>query len=75
MELKIEGIHRFVDILYIQEPFYLSGVLFFIFPLLNNFIAVVLLTAYIIIGISFEEKKLIKEFGKKYEEYMAEVPN
>ena len=73
-ELKVEGIHR-----YVRHPLYLGTILFvwglfFIFPLLNNLIAVVLLTVYVFIGIGFEEKKLIKEFGKKYEEYISAVP-
>ena len=73
-ELKVEGIHRFV-----RHPLYSGTILFvwglfFIFPMLNNFIAVVLLTLYVLIGIGFEEKKLLNEFGKKYEEYMLEVP-
>jgi len=37
-------------------------------------IAVILLTLYVFIGISFEEKKLIKEFGKNYEAYILNVP-
>ncbi len=74
VELKVEGIHRFV-----RHPLYSGTILFvwglfFIFPMLNNLIAVILLTGYVLIGIGFEEKKLIKEFGKKYEEYIAYVP-
>ena len=73
-ELKLDGIHQFV-----RHPLYSGTILFvwglfFIFPLLNNLIAVVLLTVYVFVGISFEEKKLIKEFGKKYEEYISNVP-
>ena len=73
-ELKVNGIHRFV-----RHPLYSSTILFvwglfFVFPFLNNFIAVVLLTLYVLIGISFEEKKLIKEFGKNYEVYILNVP-
>ena len=73
-ELKLDGIHLFV-----RHPLYSGTILFvwglfFIFPLLNNLIAVVLLTVYVLVGISFEEKKLIKEFGKKYEEYISNVP-
>jgi methanethiol S-methyltransferase len=74
VELKVEGIHRFV-----RHPLYSGTILFvwglfFIFPMLNNLIAVVLLTGYVLIGIGFEEKKLIKEFGRKYETYIADVP-
>jgi methanethiol S-methyltransferase len=73
-ELKIDGIHRWV-----RHPLY-SGTLlfvwglFFIFPLLNNALAVSLLTLYVLIGIRFEEKKLVKEFGAAYIKYKADVP-
>jgi protein-S-isoprenylcysteine O-methyltransferase Ste14 len=73
-ELKINGIHRFVrHPLYSGTILFVTG-LFFLFPTLNNLIAVVLLILYVLTGIVFEEKKLLKEFGKKYEEYMANVP-
>ena len=73
-ELKVEGIHRLV-----RHPLYTGTILwvwglFFIFPVASNFIAVILLTLYVIIGIRFEEKKLIKEFGSKYIDYAANVP-
>jgi methanethiol S-methyltransferase len=73
-ELKVNGIHRFV-----RHPLYAGTILFvwglfFVFPLLNNLIAVVLLSLYVFIGISFEEKKLKKEFGKSYDEYIFNVP-
>jgi methanethiol S-methyltransferase len=73
-ELKVEGIHRFV-----RHPLYSGTILFvwglfFVFPMLSNLIAVVLLTLYVLIGIGFEEKKLLNEFGKKYEEYILKVP-
>lgn len=73
-ELKVEGIHR-----YVRHPLYSGTILFvwglfFIFPMLNNLIAAVLLTAYVLVGIIFEERKLLKEFGSKYEEYRSEVP-
>ena len=73
-ELKVNGIHRFV-----RHPLYSGTILFvwglfFVFPMLNNLIAVLLLTAYVLIGIDFEEKKLIREFGKQYENYMSKIP-
>ena len=74
-ELKINGIHRFV-----RHPLYTGTILvvwgfFFVFPYLNNLIAVVLLTGYVIVGIRFEEKKLIAEFGEQYIHYMKKVPS
>lgn len=74
VELKVEGIHRLV-----RHPLYSGTILwvwglFFLFPMINNLIAVVLLTLYVIIGIRFEEKKLIKQFGSAYLNYASNVP-
>lgn len=74
-ELKINGIHRFV-----RHPLYTGTIMvvwgfYFVFPYLNNLIAVVLLTLYVIVGIRFEEKKLIAEFGHQYVDYMKKVPS
>ncbi|MEP7251587.1 MAG: methyltransferase [Ginsengibacter sp.] len=74
VELKIEGIHK-----YVRHPLYAGTMLFIwglflIFPFLNNLIAVVIITVYIIIGIQLEEKKLEIEFGKFYFDYKAKVP-
>lgn len=72
--LKINGIHK-----YVRHPLYLGTLLFiwglfFIFPLLNNLIAAGAITIYVLIGIKFEEKKLLKEFGNVYAEYIKKVP-
>ena len=73
-KLQRKGIHN-----YIRHPLY-SGTLlfiwglFFIFPMLNNLIAVVIITTYIFIGIRLEEKKLLIEFGNLYADYIAQVP-
>ncbi len=74
VELKVEGIHRFV-----RHPLYSGTILFvwglfFIFPTLANLIAATLLLFYILLGITFEEAKLKKEFGKEYEDYISRVP-
>jgi methanethiol S-methyltransferase len=72
--LKIDGIHK-----YIRHPLYLGTLLFIwgvflIFPLLTNLISVVIITLYTIIGIKFEEKKLLREFGEAYADYINKVP-
>ena len=73
-ELKIDGIHRFVrHPLYSGTMLFVAG-LFFILPTLSNLINVLLLIFYILVGIIFEEKKLKKEFGAGYLEYMSKVP-
>lgn len=73
-ELKVEGIHK-----YVRHPLYLGTLLFiwgyfFISPSANNLIAVVIISLYISIGIKFEERKLKREFGIKYLDYIKNVP-
>ncbi len=73
-ELKVSGIHK-----YVRHPLYSGTILFvcglfFVFPTLSNLIAAVLLVLYILVGIVFEEKKLKREFGKAYVDYMSKVP-
>ncbi|MEO8413730.1 MAG: isoprenylcysteine carboxylmethyltransferase family protein [Ginsengibacter sp.] len=72
--LKLNGIHN-----YVRHPLYLGTLLFTwglfcIFPMLHNLIAVGVITLYVLIGITFEEKKLINEFGSEYADYMSQVP-
>jgi methanethiol S-methyltransferase len=73
-QLLCSGIHR-----YVRHPLYAGTLLFiwglfFIFPLLNNLVAVNVITAYVFIGIRLEERKLLLEFGSDYADYMAQVP-
>ena len=68
------GIHRFV-----RHPLYIATLLFIwslflIFPSLANLIACVLITLYVRIGITVEEKKLATIFGREYEEYQKTTP-
>jgi protein-S-isoprenylcysteine O-methyltransferase Ste14 len=72
--LIINGIHR-----YVRHPLYLGTFLFiwglFIFmPFTSLLISNFIITIYTLIGIRFEEDKLIKEFGPPYEEYKKRVP-
>jgi protein-S-isoprenylcysteine O-methyltransferase Ste14 len=74
MVLQCEGLHNFV-----RHPLYLGTLLFiwglfFIFPMLNNLIAVVIITGYVFIGIRLEENKLLIEFGNLYADYISRVP-
>jgi methanethiol S-methyltransferase len=73
-ELIITGIHR-----YVRHPLYAGTFLFiwglFIFlPYTSLLISNFIITLYTLIGIRFEEKKLVKEFGTPYEEYKKRVP-
>jgi protein-S-isoprenylcysteine O-methyltransferase Ste14 len=72
--LQIEGVSSIV-----RHPIY-TGILLFIWGAFGYFttesylVSAIALTFYIRIGIHFEEKKLVKEFGKDYEKYQKEVP-
>ena len=41
---------------------------------INSFIVYVALTAYVLIGIFFEERKLLREFGQAYADYRSCTP-
>ena len=72
--LETGGIHQYVrHPLYLGTFIFITG-LFILFPFLSNLIAVAIIMAYTIIGILFEEKKLIEEFGEHYRQYQQNVP-
>jgi protein-S-isoprenylcysteine O-methyltransferase Ste14 len=64
---------------YVRHPLY-SGTLLFVwsifvgYPYMNNLISCAAMTIYTLIGIYFEEKKLVKEYGPAYNAYRAKVP-
>lgn len=73
-ELHITGVHR-----YIRHPLYLGTFafiwgLFLLLPYLSLLIANIIITAYTLIGIELEERKLVLEFGENYKEYQRSVP-
>jgi protein-S-isoprenylcysteine O-methyltransferase Ste14 len=62
---------------WIRHPLYLFGLLIlWLTPImtLNLLIVYLSLTAYLIIGAMFEERKLLREFGSAYAEYKARTP-
>lgn len=72
--LETSGIHK-----YVRHPLYFGTFIFLIglfawSPLLSHAIAVFIIIAYTIIGIRFEEKKLVKIFGSAYNDYQSKVP-
>jgi protein-S-isoprenylcysteine O-methyltransferase Ste14 len=72
--LMIGGIHR-----YVRHPLYLGTFLAvwgvaLLYPLLSFLISAFMITAYTLVGIGFEEKKLISEFGADYKNYQQTVP-
>lgn len=73
-QLEIRGIHK-----YIRHPLYLGTFMFIwglllVFPYLSLLIMNVIVTAYTMIGIELEERKLIAEFGEVYLRYRQSVP-
>lgn len=64
---------------YIRHPLYSGSMLFLIgylifAPNVVNLVSVILMIIYFIIGSYFEEKKLIRSFGKEYLDYRSKVP-
>jgi len=70
--LVVSGLYR-----YVRHPLYLFGlVLLWLLPQMTwNLLAFNLgATAYILVGIQFEERRLLKEFGQVYADYQRNVP-
>ena len=72
-ELIITGVHR-----YVRHPLYLGTFIFIwglllIFPHLSLLIMNLVVTLYTLIGIKFEEEKLVEEFGEDYVRYRKRV--
>jgi protein-S-isoprenylcysteine O-methyltransferase Ste14 len=72
--LETGGIHA-----YVRHPLYLGTLatlwsVFFFFPLLSHLLACLSVTVYTLIGIHLEEKKLLRIFGEKYEDYQRRTP-
>ncbi|MEO6455799.1 MAG: isoprenylcysteine carboxylmethyltransferase family protein [Ginsengibacter sp.] len=72
--LQQSGLHK-----YVRHPLYLGTLLFIwglflIFPLISNLICTTIITAYVLIGIQLEEKKLRLEYGEEYIKYAGKVP-
>jgi protein-S-isoprenylcysteine O-methyltransferase Ste14 len=73
-KLEQRGLHRFT-----RHPLYLGTLmfswgLFLMMPYPQHLIANVVMTVYIVVAISWEEKKLLAEFGSAYREYAEKVP-
>jgi protein-S-isoprenylcysteine O-methyltransferase Ste14 len=70
--LITNGLYR-----YVRHPLYAAGLVFIWFsPVLTwNLLAMNFgLTIYLIIGATFEERKLLREFGEAYAEYRRRTP-
>ena len=70
--LMTGGLYR-----YVRHPLYtFSLLILWLSPVMtvSSFIVYLALTAYILIGIYFEERKLLREFGEDYETYRSVTP-
>jgi protein-S-isoprenylcysteine O-methyltransferase Ste14 len=70
--LMTGGLYR-----YVRHPLYtFSLLILWLSPTmtLNSFIVYLALTVYILIGIVFEERKLLREFGEEYATYRSVTP-
>jgi protein-S-isoprenylcysteine O-methyltransferase Ste14 len=71
-DLVIHGLYRFV-----RHPLYtFSLLILWLSPsmTINSFLVYTALTVYVLIGIVFEERKLMREFGQKYADYKSMTP-
>jgi protein-S-isoprenylcysteine O-methyltransferase Ste14 len=73
-KLEITGLHR-----YVRHPLYLGTFAFIwgwflVSAFISYFIACLIITIYTMIGLLFEEHKLILEFGDDYLVYKRNVP-
>jgi protein-S-isoprenylcysteine O-methyltransferase Ste14 len=73
-ELMITGIHK-----HVRHPLYLGTFIFIwglllLYPYWSLFIADAIITIYTLVGLQFEEKKLVEEFGEAYKIYKQKVP-
>ena len=64
---------------YVRHPLYSGSILlllgyFFFNPTISSGISVGMMILYFVVGIQFEERKLIKTFGEKYIEYKKKTP-
>lgn len=70
--LRIEGPYK-----YSRHPIYFFSITFLLFrPVMDLFYLTffICIVAYFYIGSYYEEKKLVRQFGKVYENYKKEVP-
>jgi protein-S-isoprenylcysteine O-methyltransferase Ste14 len=71
-DLVVNGLYRFV-----RHPLYTFSLgILWLSPSMtvNSFIVYAALTVYILIGIAFEERKLLREFGQEYAAYKSMTP-
>jgi protein-S-isoprenylcysteine O-methyltransferase Ste14 len=72
--LETHGVHKFV-----RHPLYIGTLLLIwslllLFPSLTNLLACVMITGYVVVGTYSEERRLIRVFGREYEDYKKNTP-
>jgi protein-S-isoprenylcysteine O-methyltransferase Ste14 len=70
--LVTEGLYR-----YVRHPLYSLGlVVVWLVPVMtwNGLALNIGLTVYILVGVQFEERKLLRQFGSAYAEYRQKIP-
>ena len=72
--LQETGMHA-----YVRHPLYFGTLLFvwalfFLYPFLNIGISCICISLYTLVGMYFEEKKLVTEYGEAYQKYQTRVP-
>jgi protein-S-isoprenylcysteine O-methyltransferase Ste14 len=78
-DFRVQPMKREGMLSMVRHPLYSGSILailgYFIFaPTITNLITALCLITYFIVGLYFEEKKLIREFGDKYRSYQRQVP-
>ena len=76
---KSEGLLKTSLYNYVRHPLYTATLLFiwsifFLHPSLSNIVSCFCITIYTLIGVYFEEKKLIRDFGESYIQYRVSTP-
>ena len=73
-QLETTGLHQ-----YVRHPLYFGTLLvvwslWLLMPSMAHLIGVSMITLYTLIGTILEEKKLLREYGTAYAQYMEKVP-
>jgi len=71
-QLKTDGLYR-----YVRHPIYSCGlIIIWLLPWMtvNRLALIASVTAYLLIGVLFEERKILSDFGEEYARYRSQTP-
>ncbi len=79
LPISVKKLKRNGLLAYVRHPLYCGTILLFLgvlfyFPTFVNLINFISVFTYILIGIYFEERKLVYEYGDEYKSYQDQVP-